>query len=117
MRKKQQIVFHDKEMDIPVTRGFVARQYDELIFIKYDTPYCQMNFTDKMIAVEISLQEMLGNLPKPIFFACNRSFIINLYRVREYKKDTSLIVLKDGNTISLSRHRAKDFIKIRKNLP
>ena len=110
---KPKIAFHDRKMEIPFKTGFFVRidkDYDELMYVIYELPYCWLHFCDsEKFNVEVSLQIMSASLPAGVFFQCNRSTIVNLYRCQEYDKEMAVIVMEDGSKHHLSRRRAKDF--------
>ena len=110
---KRRIIFHDLKMDIPVTTGYVARYYDELMYIIYDAPFCLLYFVDKQLRVEASLQSMINNLPKKIFFECSRPVIIHVDHCKEFNRTEAVVVMDDGRKFKISRRRIKDFIRKR----
>jgi DNA-binding LytR/AlgR family response regulator len=109
MRAKRRILFHDLKMDVPVKKEFIERNYDELMYVLYDAPYCQLHFTDKKIVIETSLQHLMENLPEIIFFQCSRSVIININYCKDFRKPEAVIVMRDKTELDLSRRRVKDF--------
>ena len=110
---KPSIVFSDRKIEIPVKSGFVARNYDELMYIVYDGVYCYIHCTDKKYRVETSLKYLKDNLPRDIFFECNRSAIINIRSIKEYNRFDAVIQMEDKSEFNLSRRRVKAFHQIR----
>ena len=120
---KSKILFHDQKIEIPYKNGFVASNYNELMYIIYEVIECELHFITpkklnnrdiiKCINVEISLEQMLNNLPNDIFFQCNRKTIINISCCKEYDWKQSTIVMDDGSTFRLSRRRLTQFKKHR----
>jgi len=43
---KSKIVFYDQKMEIPTVSGFVVCNYDDLMYVIYDAPYCWLHFTE-----------------------------------------------------------------------
>ena len=88
------------------------QHYDELTYVVYDAPFCWMHFGgQKKYQVESSLQRIREYLPSGVFFQCNRSTIINLYRCIRSNKAKTEIEMDDQTKHRLSRRRKKDFFK------
>ena len=110
---KSQIVFYDRKIEIPTETGFVVRNYDELIYIVYDAPYCWLYFAgSKKYKEEVTLRYMMEHLPEGTFFECNRSVILNIHHCKEYRKDKATVVMENDMAFSLARRRVKDFYKM-----
>ena len=112
------IVFHEMKMEIPVKNGLIVHSYGELMYIIYDEPFCRLYFKDNVkYRVEVSLQYMLENLPKGVFFKCNRSTILNICYYKEYKKKPLMVIMEDGKELVLSRRVETLFHTIKRHLP
>ena len=112
---KSKIKFYDQQIDISVKTGFVVRDFKELMYVVYNSPYCCLQFKDKSYIVETSLQFMSSNLPEADFFLCNRSTIIQLRFCKEYNRANATIVMEDGMKFRLSRRRKNAFMQIRES--
>ena len=111
------IVFHDQKIEIVLKTGFVARYYDELMYIVYKKLRCTLHFVDKeKYTVETTLKDMENNLPEAAFVKCNRTTIVNLCHCKGYDKTISEIRMDDGEAFTLSRRNKTDFNAKRKNL-
>ena len=71
---KKSIVFRDRKIEIPVKTGFVARYYNDIMYIDYDGCYCYITCSDKKYRTEASLKFLKRYLPKNIFFECNPNY-------------------------------------------
>jgi len=107
------ITFHDRKIDIPIRTGFLARYYDDIMYIIYDGVYCYLHCSDKEYRIEASLKYLMDYLPKEIFFECNRSTIINIHYIKEYNRLDAFILMDDNRYFGLSRRRVKAFHQIR----
>ena len=115
---KSKIVFHDQKIEISLKTGFVARYYDELMYVVYKELHCTFHFIDdEKYTVEVILKEMEDNLPVAAFVKCNRNTIINLCHCKGYDKTISEIRMDDGGVFILSRRNKTGFKAKRKNLP
>ena len=114
---KSKIVFHDGMMDMPVKTGYVVRPCSELMYITYDSPDCFLHFSDNVIKVQTSLKYLMDNLPKEVFFLCDRPVVINMRYFNMYNRIERLITMNDGAKFALSRRRVRTFNSIRNNRP
>jgi len=101
---KSKILFYERQMQIPVKSKIELRYYGELMYIIFDKPYCVMYFTKKRkYWVEVSLKEMMDNLPEAVFLPCKRSVIINVCYLKSLDKKNRMIELEDGSKFKLSK--------------
>ncbi|WP_106828185.1 LytTR family DNA-binding domain-containing protein [Parabacteroides pacaensis] len=114
---KSKILFYDQKIEITLKTGFVSRYYDELIYVVYENLFCYLYFSDnKKLKADITLKNMMKNLPETVFVKCNRNTILNLCYCREYDKTINKIIMEDGEVFTLSRRNITDFNTKRKNL-
>ena len=109
---KSKIKFCRRKFVIPIKSGEVALYYSNLMYAIYENPYCWLHFSGgEKYMVEVSVTELLKNLPIKPFFQCNRTDIINLCYYGSYEEEPSMVVLEDGTKFSLSIRRKPDFKK------
>jgi len=114
---KYKIKFYRKMMEISVTNGEITYYYSDLMFVKYDEPYCILHFADSAKhRVEVSLNYLLENLPKKPFFRCNRTNIINICYYGRYQEKPPILFLKNGTQFILSVRKISDFKKQKANM-
>jgi len=102
-----------KKLTLPFGQGFKMIDIDDIIYIEADSNYSvfHLNNHDK-IAVSKVLKEFEELLPSDQFVRIHKSSIINLNHLKEYSSKNGLIVvLKNGENISVSRRRASDFFE------
>jgi len=106
-------------MEIPFKNGEVVLYYSDLIYAECDKPSCKLYFEgDKNIySIEISLRQLLENLPCKPFFQCNRQNIINLCRYKSYNTKPPVIVMNNGKELSLSFRKIAGFRRQKSGLP
>ena len=115
---KSKISFCDRKMVIPVETGVDVRYYGELMYIIFDKPYCWLHFTENTkYKVEVTLKDMMDNLPKEVFMKCKRSAILNLCYCKVFRKKPPVIVMDDGEKFMLSRQNVQDFRRMTNILP
>lgn len=113
-----QIKFDDRIMGISTKSGIETRYYGELMYFIFNKPYCDLYFTgNKKYCVEISLKDLIENLPSGAFFKCKRSAVVNLCYFKAFRKREREIEMEDGKKIELSKQNVPDFGKIFSNLP
>ena len=112
------IIFHDREMAIFAESEINARFYGNLMYIKFDKPYCWLHFTEnEEFKVEIPLKVMTDNLPKAGFFKCKRSAVVNICYLLRLKVHSRTIEMNDGTTFKLSKQDVNDFRQLLKRTP
>ena len=115
---KSKISFHDLKMSIPDKKGIDTHFYGDLMYIMVDKPYCDLFFAGNIKChVEVSIKEMMNNLPKAGFIQCNRSAIANLCYMKRFNKNPRTLEMSDGTIIKLSSLNMYEFENILKSTP
>lgn len=102
-----------KKLTLPYGQGFKIIDIDDIIHIEADSNYSvfHLNNHDK-ITVSKVLKEFEEILPTEQFFRIHKSSIVNLNYLKEYNsKNGLLVMLKNGESINVSRRRASDFFE------
>lgn len=88
---------------------FVDRE--SIIYLEADGPYTKFHFENgSTVLVTNTLGDYDFLEKQGHFLKVHRSYIINLSKVKRFRKDESVIVMKDENEVSLSRYRKKTFL-------
>ena len=115
---KTSITFYDREMAISAKGDIHVRSYANLKYIKCDKPHCLLYFTgEEELEVEITLKELIDNLPKAGFMKCNRSSILNICYLKDLIRHSRLIEMKDGTKFKLSKKVMSDIQPLLKSAP
>ena len=115
---KTEIVFCNKKMLISAKSGKVKRFYGELMYIKYEKPYCVFHFKEgPKYWIEVPLQYMIDNLPDATFLVCKRSAILNLIYFKNFTANPPMIEMLDGEKFKLSKQNALKFNEMLSQLP
>ena len=102
-----------RKLTLPYGQGFKMVDVDDIIYIEADSNYSvfHLNNQDK-ITVSKVLREFEELLPSDQFVRTHKSSIINLNHLKEYNSKNGLqAVLKNGDSINVSRRRASDFFE------
>jgi DNA-binding LytR/AlgR family response regulator len=109
---KHEIKFYRLKMEIPVIKGNVSRYYSDLVYIEHDKPLSILYFSDgSKYTIEITLRQLMINLPCKAFFQCNRNNIINICRYEEYREEQPSILMDNKVILKLSHRKIKYFKK------
>lgn len=102
-----------KKITIPNGQGYRLVDIDDIIHIDADSNYSVFNLvTAEKIAVSKVLKDYEEILPENRFVRIHKSTIVNLAYIKEYNSKNGLqVVLKNGESITVSRRRASDFFE------
>lgn len=112
---KQNLADKDfKRIAIPYSGGVNFIDVADMICLKADNVYTDIALKSApVLTVSKSLKEFDNLLPKPQFFRCHRSYLVNLYEVKEYiTAQGGELVMKDGSLIPVARDRKEEFITL-----
>lgn len=95
---------------------FVA--VEDILYLKADGPYTEFYLTGDqkaLVSKPIGEYDMLEDLPH--FMKTHRSYLVNLHKVQSYRKeDGGFILMKNGDSINLSRYRKNTFLDAMESL-
>ena len=107
---KTKIEFYDLQMLIFRKSEKVTHYYGELMYIRYEKPYCHLFFADKHNSwIEMSITTLMDYLPDSVFLMCKRSTIVNLCYFKRLTYDPLTIEMSDGEKFAISKANALDF--------
>ena len=93
------------------------RYYGELMYVKFDKPYCDLFFTKKRkYTVESTLKHLMDKLPEAAFLICKRSAVINLCYIRVIDRNPPMVEMEDVAILELSDKNLKDLERMRSRL-
>ena len=106
-----------KQLVIPEIGGFKIVQLKEILFLKADGNYTCIYYNSKKLMATKLLKEYDDMLSPLSFMRVNKSFLVNLNHVVEYKRgEGGFAILSDGSEIEISRRRKAEFIDKVKSL-
>ncbi|WP_072348225.1 LytR/AlgR family response regulator transcription factor [Flavobacteriaceae bacterium A100] len=84
---------------------------DEIIFIEAEGNYCTIHlFESDAMVVTKKIKELAALLPEKMFFRIHNSYIINLYKVKEFIKTEGYVIMQSEHRIPVARQRKLDFL-------
>ena len=105
-------------MEVPTQTGEAIYLYSDLVFATYENLFIKLYFTDGMsYKVEMSVKQLLQNLPQRAFFLCSRNTIINVCRYRSYDALEYEILMDNGMKVNVSSRKMTAFRKHKYSLP
>lgn len=100
---------------LSASQGLFFVKLNQIIYLEGDDCYTHVVMGD---GKKYTVSKTLGNfedilIDEPIFFRAHKSYIINLNFIKQYTRgDGGEILMADNKTISLSRNKKEDFLKL-----
>jgi two-component system LytT family response regulator len=93
-------------------RGFTVLTLQEIIYCEAKRSYTTFHLTNnKSVTVSKPLFEYDQLLEGTFFFRIHKSFLINMFHVKEYiRNDGGTVLMSDGTAIEISRRRKDEFL-------
>ncbi len=103
-----------KRIAVPYSGGVSFIETANIFYLRADNVYTDIFLADSStLTVSKSLKEFDQLLPKPTFFRCHRSYLLNMEAVKEYITAAGgEIVMKNGIKIPIARDRKEEFISL-----
>lgn len=99
------------QLVIPDVGGFKVIKASEILYCKSDKSYTEIQTLTERVVSSKSLKEYESLLSSADFFRVNKSFLINLRQVSEYRKgEGGTVIMKDDYEIEVSRRRKQEFL-------
>lgn len=104
---------------LSMQEGLLFVRIEDIMYVEGSGSYSYIIMTDKLkhlASKPISLfEEVLeGN---PLFFRAHKSFLVNIHHIKQYLRgDGGEIIMKDGRSVSLSRHKKQEFLDLFKRI-
>lgn len=100
-------------LTLPSGQGYRLVDIDDIIHIEADSNYSIFHLkSDEKITVSKVLKDYEEILPEERFVRIHKSSIVNLKYVKEYNnKNGLMLLLANGESITVSRRRASDFFE------
>lgn len=103
-----------RRIALPYNGGINFIDTADIIYLKADNVYTEIILQNaKPIVASKPLKELEALLPKPQFFRCHRSYVVNVQLVKEYvTANGGDIVMSNGTRIPLARDRKEEFASL-----
>ncbi len=102
------------KITVPIAEGLLFLEPNEILTLKAEGSYtnvCLSSGKKVLVSKNIKFFEDIL-LKQPLFFRPHRSHIINLNFVKQYlRQDGGIIVMENGEEITLSRDRKDEFLQ------
>ncbi|MGZ5190847.1 MAG: LytR/AlgR family response regulator transcription factor [Flavisolibacter sp.] len=101
---------------LPTIKGFIVLKLEEIIYCEAERSYTIFHLENgKTVMVSKPLIDYDEMLKDTSFLRIHKSFLINLYHVKEYQRgEGGLVILSDNAQIEVSRRKKEQFLmKIR----
>lgn len=105
---------HNSKIAVPSGSAVKFIEKESIVYFKADSSYTEIILDDgNTIVVSRTLKNFEDALlDDPQFFRCQKSYLINLHCVTEYRKaDGGSIVLKDKYEVSISTDKVAEFLE------
>ena len=89
---------------------------DEIIYLQADGKYTTIKTTKESIISSKNLGIFEAMLPDKKFMRVHHSYLLNLDYIKKYQKDVSLMMLKDGTQIPVSKARKEMLLQRLKHI-
>lgn len=101
--------FIEKIIGLPISKGYMLVQFEEILLCKAEGNHTQVHFRDgEPVVVNRSLKKLEAELPVEFFFRAHHSYLANLMYAKMWlKKEGQLIFSKEGMGIQVARSRRK----------
>lgn len=101
---------------LPTTKGFIILKLEEIIYCEAERSYTVFHLANgKTVMVSKPLIDYDLMLKDTSFLRIHKSFLINLFHVKEYQRgEGGLVIMSDNAQIEVSRRKKEQFLlKIR----
>lgn len=97
---------------LPTLKGFIVLKLEEIIYCEAERSYTVFHLEgNKTVTVSKPLLEYESLLRDTTFLRIHKSFLINLYHVKEYQRgEGGLVIMSDNAEIEVSRRKKEVFL-------
>lgn len=101
------------KIPVPDTDGIELIPWDEIVYCKSDSNYCELNLTgDRKILASKTLKYFEANLPSHLFVRVHKSYLVNLQHIKKYlKRDGGELLMSNEKVIPISRNSRDEVLK------
>ncbi|MBC8755228.1 response regulator transcription factor [Kordia sp. YSTF-M3] len=104
-------VHHNDAIFIKKNKALVKIDLKNINYISVDGQYCNMYTDEQPFLLHTSLTQLIKEFPETQFIRANRNLIVNTDKIKIVYPDDNLIVLTNGEKVSLSRRYKAAFFK------
>jgi two-component system, LytTR family, response regulator len=102
------------KIPVPDADGIELISWDEIIYCKSDSNYCELNLTgNRRIVASKTLKYFESNLPSTQFCRVHKSYLVNLHHIKKYlRRDGGELVMSDNKILPVSRNHREEILKL-----
>lgn len=101
------------KIPVPDVDGIELVPWNEIIYCKSDSNYCELNLTgSRKIVASKTLKYFESNLPSTQFIRIHKSYLINLQHIKKYlKREGGELLMSNGKVVPVSRTSRDEILK------
>lgn len=102
------------KIPIPDADGIELVPWNEIIYCKSDSNYCELHLTgNRRIVASKTLKYFESNLPLSQFYRVHKSYLVNLHHIKKYlRRDGGELVMSDNKLLPVSRNHREKILKL-----
>lgn len=104
-------IYYNDSIFIKKNKALVKINLKDIFYISVDGQYCNIAIDSETFLIHTSLTQLIKEFPKSQFLRANRNLIVNTDKIKIVYPDDNLIVLTNGEKVSLSRRYKASFFK------
>lgn len=106
----------EQKITIRHSTGFRIISFNEIVCLKASNNYTSIVLTDNsVILVSKTMKDFEDKLKEPLFFRTHKSYMLNMNFFNKFSR-TKGLMLKNGDTIPVSRNRLPHFMDLVKKM-
>ena len=106
---EKKTVFCNDCFFVKKNNSLIKITFDRIFYVTVDGQYCKMITESGNFILQISLTQILKDLPPEKFIKTHRNYVINLNMVDSIYPNDNLLILKNKDKVLLSRRLQSDF--------
>ncbi len=102
-----------KKIRLSIDRKIVFLDPEEIIYCESDGNYCRIFLEgQRSLFITRKLKYMEEILPDRVFYRVHNSYIVNLFKIKEFHRDENRFLLTNDAVIPVSRHKRNDIMDV-----
>jgi len=99
---------------VPDFSGIELVPYDEIVFCKSDSNYCELILTgNRKITASKTLKYFEEILPASQFIRIHKSYLVNIQQIKKYlKRDGGELLMSNNDVLPVSRNNRPEILKL-----
>lgn len=104
----------NSRISIPTSKSIELVDLDDILYISAERSYCLIHTSDNnKILSSKSLKEVENEIPQDSFIRIHKSYIVQMKYVKRYEhQDGGILVLKNGDSLPISRRKKNEILSV-----